>query len=123
MQALAEVARILEMRSARTVFMSPAVPATQKAAALDRMLPNAAPLIRNFLHILIDRDRLDEVPEILEARMRTGLSQQKFADVLGVSTRTLQGWEQGRRKPSGAARSLLTIAKRRPEVLRELFAE
>jgi putative transcriptional regulator len=43
--------------------------------------------------------------------------------VLGVSTRTLQGWEQGRRKPSGAARSLLTIAKRRPEVLRELFAE
>jgi putative transcriptional regulator len=63
-----------------------------------------------------------KVPEILEARMRTGLSQQKFADVLG-STRTLQGWEQGRRKPSGAARSLLTIAKRRPEVLRELFAE
>jgi len=54
--------------------------------------------------------------------MRTGLSQQKFADVLGVSTRTLQGWEQGRRKPSGAARSLLVIAKRRPEVLRELFA-
>ena len=64
-----------------------------------------------------------KVPEILEARMRTGLSQQKFADVLGVSTRTLQGWEQGRRQPSGAARSLLTIAKRRPEVLRELFAE
>jgi putative transcriptional regulator len=64
-----------------------------------------------------------KVPEILEARMCTGLSQQKFADVLGVSTRTLQGWEQGRRQPSGAARSLLTIAKRRPEVLRELFAE
>lgn len=36
-----------------------------------------------------------KVPEILEARMRTGLSQQKFADVLGVSARTLQGWEQG----------------------------
>lgn len=64
-----------------------------------------------------------KVPEILEARMRTGLSQQKFADVLGVSIRTLQGWEQGRRQPSGAARSLLTVAKRRPEVLRELFAE
>jgi len=63
------------------------------------------------------------VPEILEARMCTGLSQQGFADVLGVSTRTLQGWEQGRRKPSGAARSLLTIAKRRPEVFREFFAE
>jgi putative transcriptional regulator len=62
-----------------------------------------------------------EVPEALEARMRSGLSQQKFADVLGVSARTLQDWEQGRRQPSGAARSLLTIAARRPEVLREVF--
>lgn len=62
------------------------------------------------------------VPEILEARMRTGLSQQKFAEVLGVSARTLQDWEQGRRRPSGAARSLLTIAARRPDVLREVFA-
>jgi len=64
-----------------------------------------------------------DVPEALEARMRSGLSQQKFADVLGVSARTLQAWEQGRRNPSGAALSLLTIAKRRPEVLREVFAE
>ena len=57
------------------------------------------------------------------ARTRVGLSQQKFADVLGVSTRTLQEWEQGRRKPSGAARVLLMIAARRPEVLREVFAD
>lgn len=64
-----------------------------------------------------------KVPDALEARMRSGLSQQKFADVLGVSARTLQDWEQGRRSPSGAARSLLAIAKRRPEVLREIFAE
>lgn len=62
-----------------------------------------------------------DVPEALEARMRSGLSQQKFADVLGVSARTLQDWEQGRRQPSGAARSLLAIATRRPEVLREVF--
>jgi putative transcriptional regulator len=64
-----------------------------------------------------------KVPEIVEARTRTGLSQQQFAAVLGVSARTLEGWEQGRRKPTGAARSLLTIARRRPEVLRELFAK
>jgi putative transcriptional regulator len=63
-----------------------------------------------------------KVPEILEARMRSGLSQQRFADVLGVSRRTLEAWEQGRRKPTGAARSLLTIATRRPDVLKELFA-
>ncbi len=63
-----------------------------------------------------------KVPEALEARMRSGLSQQKFADVLGVSARTLQDWEQGRRKPTGAARSLLAIAAKRPDVLREVLA-
>src|SRR5437879_10925175 len=69
------------------------------------------------------REHHVKIPEALEARLRSGLSQQKFARVLGVSARTLQGWEQGRRQPSGAARSLLTIAKRRPEVLREVFAD
>jgi len=61
------------------------------------------------------------VSSIAEARARSGLSRQKFAELLGVSPRTLQEWEQGRRHPSGAARSLLTIAARRPEVLREVF--
>jgi putative transcriptional regulator len=69
------------------------------------------------------REHHSEIPEALEARLASGLSQQKFADVLGVSARTLQEWEQGRRKPSGAARSLLMIAKRRPDVLREVFAD
>jgi putative transcriptional regulator len=62
-----------------------------------------------------------KIPEALEARMRSGLSQAKFATVLGVSKRTLQEWEQGRRKPTGAARSLLAIATKRPEVLREVL--
>jgi putative transcriptional regulator len=59
------------------------------------------------------------VSAILEARTHTGLSQQQFATVLGVSPRTLQEWEQGRRKPSGAAQTLLRIARRHPEVVRE----
>lgn len=63
------------------------------------------------------------VSAIAQARARSGLSQQQFADLLGVSPRTVQEWEQGRRQPSGAARSLLTIAKRRPDVLQEIFAE
>jgi F-type H+-transporting ATPase subunit delta len=65
--ALSEVTRVLQMPSARTVFRSPAVPAAQKSAALDRIVPNAPQLVRNFLHILVDRDRLDQVPGILEA--------------------------------------------------------
>jgi putative transcriptional regulator len=67
------------------------------------------------------RVRHVEMPEALEARMRSGLAQAKFASVLAVSKRTLQEWEQGRRKPAGAACSLLTIATKRPEVLREVL--
>ena len=53
----------------------------------------------------------------IEARQRTGLSQSQFAKLLGVSVRTLQGWEQGRKQPSGAARTLLTIAHTNPKAL------
>ena len=67
LQVLGELTRMLQMPSARTVLLSPAVPSAQKAAALDRLLPNAAPMVRNFVHILVERDRLREVPGILEA--------------------------------------------------------
>ena len=67
LNVLLEFARVLRMPSARTVFMSPAVPTSQKVAAIDRLLPNATPVVRNFLHILAERDRLDEVPDIADA--------------------------------------------------------
>lgn len=60
-----------------------------------------------------------EPTEAAVARRLSGLSQAEFARLLGVSTRTLQQWEQGRRQPSGAARMLLRIAIRHPDVLRE----
>ena len=68
--------------------------------------------------------RIHRIPlsEVTQARAKSGLSQSQFAQVLGVSMRTLQEWEQGRRKPSGAARALLSIAAKRPDVIREVFA-
>lgn len=57
---------------------------------------------------------------VISARKNSGLSQSEFAQLLGVSVRTLQGWEQGRKQPSGAARTLITLAQRHPEILREL---
>lgn len=60
--------------------------------------------------------------QVTQARAKSGLSQSQFARALGVSTRTLQDWEQGRRKPSGAAKALLTIAAKHPEVIREVVA-
>lgn len=65
--------------------------------------------------------RTVELPAVVEARHKSGLSQSEFAELLGVSVRTLQDWEQGRRQPSRAAASLIQIAKQRPDVLREIF--
>lgn len=59
---------------------------------------------------------------IVRAREKSGLSQAQFAALLGVSARTLQDWEQGRREPSAAARTLIRIAELDPKVLRKVAA-
>jgi putative transcriptional regulator len=61
--------------------------------------------------------RVVNVPDVGKVREKTGLSQSRFAELLGVSVRTLQDWEQGRRVPSGAARTLLLIADCDPKAL------
>ncbi len=72
----------------------------------------------------IEKDELipPERAMVAAARAATGLSQATFAKLLGVSVRTLQEWEQGRKAPSGAAATLLKVAARHPEVLQELAA-
>ena len=55
--------------------------------------------------------------EVAAARLKTGLSQTQFEQALHISLRTLQEWEQGRRDPSGAAKALIQIAFRHPEVI------
>lgn len=54
-------------------------------------------------------------PEVKAMRERMGVSQDKFALILGVSKRTVENWEQGRRHPTGAARSLLKIVQANPQ--------
>lgn len=58
--------------------------------------------------------------QLLAARTQSGLSQSEFARATGVSVRTLQEWEQGRKVPSGAAQSLLKLVSRHPHLLAEL---
>ena len=67
-----------------------------------------------------EHGRVVNVPPVAVIREGTGLSQSRFAQLLGVSVRTLQEWEQGRRSPSGAARTLLMIAAKSPRALRDV---
>ena len=68
------------------------------------------------------RTHRPNISEVARARLVSGLSQSAFAALLGVSVRTLQDGEQGRREPSGAAKTLIKVAERHPEILQELVA-
>jgi putative transcriptional regulator len=68
------------------------------------------------------RTRVAPNSPVVRARLNSGLTQTQFAALLGVSRRTLEQWEQGRREPSRAARTLIRVAELHPEVLREIAA-
>lgn len=68
---------------------------------------------------------LAHIPEEIDVasiRKQTGLSQRKFAEQIGVSKRTLENWEQGRRIPQGPARVLLAIIRKEPDVVQRMLA-
>lgn len=75
-----------------------------------------AEILQSIREMKTDEVRVAYSPAA-QAREKTGLSQSQFAALLGVSVRTLQGWEQGRKQPSGATRTLLTIARTNPKAL------
>lgn len=56
-------------------------------------------------------------PDVKAIRERLGLSQARFAALMGVSPRTLQNWEQGRRETEGPAKALLRVVDRQPEAV------
>lgn len=66
----------------------------------------------------VELPRAADVPGI---RKELGLSQDQFAMFMGVSPATLRNWEQKRREPQGAARSLLLVAAKQPEAVRQAF--
>jgi putative transcriptional regulator len=68
------------------------------------------------------RSKVEARSAILRTRLKSGLTQVQFAALLGVSKRTLEQWEQGRREPSGAAKTLIRVAELHPEILREVAA-
>jgi putative transcriptional regulator len=53
--------------------------------------------------------------DVKKIREKTGLSQDRFARLIGISLRTYQNWEQGHRRPKGPAAALLTIFQHDPQ--------
>ncbi len=60
--------------------------------------------------------RLD-LPDVKAIRQELGLSEEQFAQLMGVRATTVRNWQQGKRKPAGAAFVLLRIAEKHPEAL------
>ena len=61
--------------------------------------------------------------DIQSIRKKLNRSQSEFAYMIGVSVGTLQNWEQGRRRPEGAARALLKVAARNPKAVEKALLE
>ena len=64
-----------------------------------------------------------DIPQVRRIRNELGLSQQRFAQLLGVSASGLRKWEQGDRTPRGAAATLLRIMEREPEAVTRALIE
>lgn len=99
------------------------MPTEKELTAWDAQRDLGAELLESVRQMKADQAarRTQVMPTLAaQARSQMGMSQTEFAELLDVSKRTLQEWEQGRRMPTGAAQTLLRVAVQHPEVLREL---
>lgn len=84
--------------------------------------PDALPLTVHQLKNLKRVHPLEEI-DVKKIRKKLGFSQEVFSAVFGISKRTLQEWEQGKRHPTGAAETLMVVISHEPKaVQRALFS-
>ena len=85
----------------------------------DALLASVRDMGRHMRGDVVDGTRIRELPEpdVKAIRERTGLSQTRFAYLIGVKPKTLQNWEQRRVRPTGPARALLKIVEHNPDTL------
>jgi putative transcriptional regulator len=93
------------------------MPKVKKDPEMEQFQADLLQSVREYKAGKFARSTVVTPTDALQARVRMALSQTQFAKLLGVSVRTLQEWEQGRKKPTGAAQMLLRIAVRTPEAL------
>lgn len=92
-------------------------------AELQAFKANLLEAVRDMKAGRAEREQRIELSDAAQARLQSGLTQAQFAKLMGVSVRTLQEWEQGRRSPTGAAKTLLRVARNHPEVLLEIAGD
>ena len=85
-------------------------------------LKNVLAYVRNEpVKVRVHRVPMADTMDVKRVREKAGLSQQDFAAQFGISCATLRNWEQGRRRPHGPARVLLTLIDRQPDVVQRVL--
>jgi putative transcriptional regulator len=75
--------------------------------------------IRHSVRVRLMKGEITGGSDIVALRRFAGLTQEGFAEALGISVHTLRNWEQDRRRPDGPALALIRVAARHPRVLSE----
>jgi putative transcriptional regulator len=102
-------------------FGLPPGPVSDKSSVDKPVIP--APATPSPLPLRVPVASNEATLDVAAIRARTGLSQEEFAARYRFSKRTLQEWEQGRKRPTGAARSLLAVIRRHPKKVAKALAK